>query len=684
MNHLFIHICVLALALGAGLRLPAQDSLQAQLMLAVERGDLHEVKACFQRGADANMSVVASSPAYLFFISRRLYLDGLAKTRPGEIVYVGPIHANAARADLKVLDYLRKKKANIDAGDSDGKTPLMYALRNPGGEAYALYLLKKGANYRAVDLAGNTVLHYAAYGGNIEGLRMAVGGGIDINARNHEGITPLHAAAVFSDVRVLQEIVSLGGDIHALDSVGMGTLHYAAAFGDRDRLDWILDQAPELNVEAQNGYTPLDIARAADNDEAAIYLKRKGGKVSAYRYAEMLAAIHAHDAPRLRTILQDGANANRKAPEYPLVLAVQEGDLTVLQWLLEAGAEVNVRNQSDKTPMDIALDSERPSVALALLRAGAGASPQQLGHCMDVIAQGKDLGNWVELATALATKISDLDAPSGKLLIPPLHYACYLGQEPLVEALLRAGAHVEARDSEGWTALHWTAMKRDLFRLHLEKLRIAQALLAAGASVNPKATTPKKLPHTEPYLARRVPAHATPLDLLAYAPPKDLDLSELLTAVGGASGLEVADILENGRALFETQQIQSAQLEFSKVIAADTGAAEAYYLRARCLSLLSQYEEMERDLSHAIRLQPRHPKAHLYRAKARIELQRYPEAKADAEQALALGHPPGEAYYWLGKVKLRLEDRNGACEDFRESGVHGYEDGVQAVKLYCK
>lgn len=167
MNLWITRLLILIALLSTEVSLVAQDSIQARLMLAIEQFDLRTTKECVKKGADVNMTVVATSPNYMFFISRRLYLEGLAKTRPGEVVYVGPIHANADHADIKILQFLRQKKANIDAGDSDGKTPLMYALRNRGGEEYALYLLKKGANYRAMDVAGNTVMHYAAYGGNI-------------------------------------------------------------------------------------------------------------------------------------------------------------------------------------------------------------------------------------------------------------------------------------------------------------------------------------------------------------------------------------------------------------------------------------------------------------------------------------------------------------------------------------
>lgn len=652
-------------------------------MQAIEQNDLAAVKKMVKMGADVNETIVSSSPNYLFFISQRLYLDGLQKGMKGEYVYVTPLHASANRANIKVLKYLKKKKANIEAGDSEGKTPLMYALRNPGGEAYALTLLKKGANFRAVDAAGNTALHYAAFGGNMEGVKMVTGGGVDINVCNNDSITPFLAAAVFSSPEFLAELEIWEANCHARDKDGMGALHYAAAYGNREKLEWIFQRDASLNNLAQNGYTPMDIAQEAGNSEAVKFLKEKGGKYSHYRYQEMIAAIQGLQHQNLRQILEEGADPNRKDEEFPLILAIRNGDNVSTELLLKAGANPNITNNDGLSALEMALNSGHATVALALLKNGAKAEPEMISECLDQIMKLERPGYWVDVVKEMIENTNDLNINGGSMNMPALHYAAYIGQEEIVSALLKAGADANALDPEGWAPIHWAVMKRDLLRLHLEKLRIAEALLAAGANINQKSTAPKLLPHTGPYLAKRVPRAATAFDLLEYALPKDADLEELLSSKNATSGLSGEDFLENGKYLSEAKDFQAAQLEFNRALIANPKLAEAYFERAKAKSMLGLYTEVVRDLDMAISLQAIYPEAFLNRAKAQLELRKATQAESDVNMAIKQGYEKSEALYWRGKCKLRANNRSSACEDFQSSAALGNKDGAAAVKLYC-
>jgi ankyrin repeat protein len=255
--------------------------------------------------------------------------------------------------------------------------------------------------------------------------------------------------------------------------------------------------------------------------------------------------------------------------------------------------------------------------------------------------------------------------------------------EATVVLLLKHGSDVNMRDKDGWTALHWTVMKRDQLRLHLEKVRIAEALIEAGAEINPKATTAKRMQHDQPGLARRVPANATPYDILAYALPRDADLAEILGEKGGKSGLQSGDLRENGVYFQNHQEVKLSIQEFSRALLADPKASGIYVDRARAKIVLMAYDEAERDLGKAIELQPDFGEAFIERAKVRIENKKYALAEADANAALKLGFSKAESFYLRGKARMKLNMREAACEDFVNSASLGNSLGAQAQKLYC-
>ena len=114
-------------------------------------------------------------------------------------------------------------------------------------------------------------------------------------------------------------------------------------------------------------------------------------------------------------------------------------DADAVRFCLREGADVNARDDDNRTPLHSAVTrSGDLSVIAALLAGGA-----------DVNAR-----DWAGLT--------------------PLHIAAgYRGKPAIVNALIEAGADVNARDAKGRTPLHWALRNDDP--------AVARALLASGA-----------------------------------------------------------------------------------------------------------------------------------------------------------------------------------------------------------
>jgi ankyrin repeat protein len=118
--------------------------------------------------------------------------------------------------------------ADINAQDTDGCTPLIWACMH-GQEAAAHLLLDLGADGKtAKSGAGRSSLHSACKHGLVSLIRRLVDIGADINARDNHGCTPLIQACISGHEAAAHLLLDLGANGKtAEDSWGRSALHLA-------------------------------------------------------------------------------------------------------------------------------------------------------------------------------------------------------------------------------------------------------------------------------------------------------------------------------------------------------------------------------------------------------------------------------------------------------------------------
>ncbi len=127
----------------------------------------------------------------------------------------------------------------------------------------------------------------------------------------------------------------------------------------------------------------------------------------------------------------------------PLVVAVMENKLEIVQLLLIHGADVNLADWTGKnTPLDLAEQAGLLPIAHLLQSRGAKYGS---GSGFHLAAKNGDLAA-VDAMLMGGQGINEVDAARGW---SPLHYAVHYGQKHLVEFLLIKGADVNVRDFLG-------------------------------------------------------------------------------------------------------------------------------------------------------------------------------------------------------------------------------------------
>ena len=401
---------------GDGAR-PAPDK---ELFYGVQSGMIDRVASSLAQGADPN-----------------------GRDRKGR----SPLHlaATCKKEMPAIVEILVTAGADINARDKRGATPLIAAAGNHCPDILTI-LLNKGADPALANRDGATAAHYLARW-EADRIVLAIdellSARADIDARDRLGRTPLMMTAYSGNTGddAMTVMLARGADPDAADRFGNTLLHLLASdSGKKDRVKGVLrliEAGANLELANKGQMTPL------------------------------MLAVKSKKTEIVKALLSAGASPDtiddRGTPLLHSVISCQPEMLAMLDMLIEAGADVNSRNQSGRTAMHRALYGHLHVKCLdpaeRLLRGGAQVNIHDRNGTAPLSGlihwEIKDPGQALTLLKKFGADVNIRDQQGMTTLL----LAAQLGTNPKVmKALLDAGADPSLVDNRGNTLLHCVAM----------------------------------------------------------------------------------------------------------------------------------------------------------------------------------------------------------------------------------
>jgi ankyrin repeat protein len=401
-----------------------------------------------------------------------------------------------------------------------GASPLVDAVKS-GDKAAALALLAQRVDVNLPEPDGTTALHWAIHQNDLDLADRLIRAGAKANVKNDYGATPMSEAAITGNAEIIEALLKAGADVDSPNADGQTALMVVARTSRVDAAQALLRRGAKVNaVEQWRGQTALMWAVAQSQPAMVEALVAAGADVNArskvnnwqrqvtaepraiYRPAggltPLLYAARGGCLECAKELVVAGANLNLADPEEvsPLLLSILNDHYDLAAYLIDKGASPGKWDWYGRTPLYAAVDlntiprggrPDRPSLDTTtslqiiekLLAAGANPNAQlKLAPPFRDIGNDRGLDGLLTIGTTpLLRAAKALDAPAIRLLLAKGADISLTNTRGVTPFMAAAGLGSTDADTRG---LYLT---EDVQQRSIASLTL---LLEAGADINAK------------------------------------------------------------------------------------------------------------------------------------------------------------------------------------------------------
>ncbi|HBN77907.1 MAG TPA: hypothetical protein DD473_19270 [Planctomycetaceae bacterium] len=348
------------------------------------------------------------------------------KNRYGvSVLYLSCLNGNETIVEL-ILNHGGEPNLALRSGE----TPLMTAART-GKPGPVQLLLVRGADIESKDRNDQTAIMWAAAEGNLEVVDILIEAGADFQTPLQSGFTPLFFAIREGRIDVVVRLLNAGIDVNETMKIekkssngaasGTTPLMMAVENGHFELAAKLLELGADPN-ENRTGFTPLHAMTwirkplRGDGDPPPI----GSGKMSSLEFVNLLikqgAKINArHDKH------SSGNQRLNKTDATPFLLAAETGDLPLLRLMIDLGADPDLKNADNVTPLlaacgvgilsngDESAGTEEDAIATVKLLLEHGADVNAIDDRNNTAMHGAAYKSWPKLVTYLSENGADIE-----------------------------------------------------------------------------------------------------------------------------------------------------------------------------------------------------------------------------------------------------------------------------------
>jgi ankyrin repeat protein len=472
---------------------------ETPLRYACEWNHEEEAKLLMDYGADPNLPGVEWAPiAWACYHETLVSLVRLLLSYGADPNIMHPNGYNtivyaAERCSTSVLEVLVEYGADLNAKTKSGQTALVAAIQwgkvenlkfllshgadpNLKGESLPILSAAESPQCLAALIAAGAdvhsykgILELAVWHNQMECVKMLLDAGVNINEKHENNNSPLGTAARDNLPDMLSYLISRGADVNlegpeiplrmALDKPQLlkqllaagadvkkykGLMELATWENNLESVKILFEAGVPLNEKHQNIYTPLTTSIRDDHPDIFDFLISKGADPNLE--GEGYPIQGALSRPKyLYKLLSAGA----KPRNYKGILeqAVYRGMMESVEFLIEAGVDVNEKQEDFYSPITTSIRDNHPAILSLLL--SCGADPNMPGEGLPVI-QAAGIEDITFLQKLVDAGVDVNKEHSGTFA---LRQACESNLMDHVKLLLKHGADVNKTGSDGATAL---------------------------------------------------------------------------------------------------------------------------------------------------------------------------------------------------------------------------------------